>query len=240
MAGNIIPAIATTNAIIAGMVVMRALSLLKTNYAASRDVPLCNSPFLQPVIVRPLGSKKTEGPNPECAVCRDVYVKTKVDLSKCTLGDFLKTTTEWLAPVLGDDELEVTVLEGGRVLADPDFDDNHGRTLANLGIERGKMITFMDEDDKYRPIHFCIVSPDASGEVLTLPTEPPTLPPKPVKKALEPESEDEFEVIEAPAEAPPPATKKRAAENGEDEGRAKKRKVAKEPESDDDSWFEMS
>jgi len=53
-----------------------------------------------------------------------------------------------------DEDFECSVLEGGRILADPDDEDNHSRTLADLGIERGKMITIMDEEEKYRPIHF--------------------------------------------------------------------------------------
>jgi ubiquitin-like 1-activating enzyme E1 B len=58
-----------------------------------------------------------------------------------------------------DEDLEWTVLEGGRILADPDFDDNHDKTLEELKIERGKMITVIDEDQVYRPVHFCICEP---------------------------------------------------------------------------------
>ena len=38
MAGNIIPAIATTNAIIAGLIVLQALHLLRKSYDALRNV----------------------------------------------------------------------------------------------------------------------------------------------------------------------------------------------------------
>lgn len=59
--------------------------------------------------------------------------------------------------------MEWTVFEGGRLLADPDFDDNLGRTLDDLGVGRGKILTVRDEDTKYRPVHFCVCQPWVSN-----------------------------------------------------------------------------
>jgi ubiquitin-like 1-activating enzyme E1 B len=168
MAGNIIPAIATTNAIIAGLVVMQAMNLLSHNTSATKNV------FLKAEPSKPLGTYLPAPPDPKCAVCRDVYIPFKVNLAKCTLGEFvLDVVGKWLKEGLkgdvnghgdaemdeDDDEFETSILEGGRVLADPDFDDNHDRTLADLGVERGKMLTVLDEAEKYRPFHFCICEP---------------------------------------------------------------------------------
>ena len=165
MAGNIIPAIATTNAIIAGLIVMQALNLLSGHITAAKKV------FLKAEASKPLGVYLSQPPSPHCAVCRDVYIPFKVDLSKCTLGEFvLDVVKRWLKGGLhgetnGDEdanidledfEFECSILEGGRVLADPDFDDNHGRTLGDLGVERGNLLTVLDEDERYRPVHFCI------------------------------------------------------------------------------------
>ena len=159
MAGNIIPAIATTNAIVAGLVVMQALNLLRNKVDDARVV------WLRPDPSKPLRPEIPSAPNPKCAVCRDTYVQFKVDTARCTLGEFVqKVVQDWTGDAIkqniteddDDAEIEWSILEGGRVLADPDFDDNHGRTLADLGVDRGKMLTLMDEDEKYRPIHFCV------------------------------------------------------------------------------------
>ena len=153
MAGNIIPAIATTNAVVAGLIVMHAIQLL-----AKPGVPPKKA-FLGQVPHRPLGAYHQEAPNESCAVCRDAYITLKVDPTRCTLGEFVKEVAgEWLKGGLEDEEEEFdfSVLEGGRILADPDDEDNHPRTLADLGVDQGKMLTIMDEEEKYRPIHFCL------------------------------------------------------------------------------------
>lgn len=210
MAGNIIAAIATTNAITAGSIVMQALAFLKGDYSSARTTTLKAYP------VTPLGWWRLEAPSPNCAVCQDAYIPLRVDASKCTLGEFIEGATEWLGPSLAG-ELEASVMEGGRILADPDFDDNHGKTLAELKIGRGMTITLTDEDDKYRPIHFCLLLPDpnATGNY-TLPDHPPTLPLKPVPVAAA--SDSEPEIVE------PSPSKKRPADDSDDQP-AKKRKV---------------
>lgn len=154
MAGNIIPAIATTNAIIAGMIVMQAITILSSKLDKLRTT------FVRSIASNPLGMAVPSPPNPACPVCRDVYVPFKVDTTKCTLGELVQEVVKgWLGGAHADEDLEWTVLEGGRILADPDFDDNHDKTLEELKIERGNMITVIDEDQVYRPVHFCICEP---------------------------------------------------------------------------------
>jgi ubiquitin-like 1-activating enzyme E1 B len=152
MAGNIIPAIATTNAIIAGMLVMQATKLLSRNLAKSRKM------YLRSDATRPLGRGLPDPPDPKCAICRDAYISLKTDPTKLTLGTFVKDIVkQWLVKnTEGGDDIEWSIMEGGRVLADPDFDDNLERTLGDLNIERGKIITARDEDEKYRPVQFCL------------------------------------------------------------------------------------
>jgi ubiquitin-like 1-activating enzyme E1 B len=156
MAGNIIPAIATTNAVIAGLIVMQAIQLL----AHPDQTP--KKAFLGQYAPRPLGAYPHLPPSKSCAVCRDAYITFKVDPTKCTLGEFVKEVAgQWLKSGLEDEaeEFEFSVLEGGRILADPDDEDNHPRTLADLGVDQGKILTVMDEEEKYRPIHFCLCAP---------------------------------------------------------------------------------
>ena len=50
----------------------------------------------------------------------------------------------------------MTIYEAGRILADPDFEDNLDRTLADLNCGRGKFITIVDEDGEYGTINVAI------------------------------------------------------------------------------------
>jgi ubiquitin-like 1-activating enzyme E1 B len=155
MAGNIIPAIATTNAIVAGFIVMRALNLLRDDWSQ------CSNVFLRGDPAKPLGKFQTSSPNPACGVCADVYIPFACDPSRVTLGTFIgEVVRNWLGwkPVDEDDEFEISVFEEKRVLADPDFDDNLSRTLADLGVVRGKMLTVTDEDEKFANVVFAIAN----------------------------------------------------------------------------------
>lgn len=63
MAGNIIPAIATTNAIVAGLCVLQASHILSSHLEKARMVFISKRPD-QAFISEPL-----RGPNPLCQVC---------------------------------------------------------------------------------------------------------------------------------------------------------------------------
>lgn len=156
MAGNIIPAIATTNAIIAGFIVMRAISLLRKSWTT------CSNVFLRGDPAKPLGSFKAVAPNPSCGICRDVYVPLLCDPTKLTLGTFVgEVIRKWLGwqDTAAGDPIEISVYEDNRVLADPDFDDNFSRNLAELGVGRGKMLTVTDEDERFVNVVFALAGP---------------------------------------------------------------------------------
>lgn len=153
MAGNIIPAIATTNAIIAGYIVMRAVNILQGDWAS------CTNVFLKGTPARLIAPFATQPPEPDCGVCRDVYVRLPCDPTRLTLGAFVgEIVRGWLGWKTNEDgdELELAVYEEKRLLADPDFEDNYGRTFADLGITRGKTVTVADEDGVYRNVGFAI------------------------------------------------------------------------------------
>jgi ubiquitin-like 1-activating enzyme E1 B len=63
MAGNIIPAIATTNAIISGLIVLQALHLLRKSYKSMKNVHLQFKPAV------PLSTINMCPPNPNCRYC---------------------------------------------------------------------------------------------------------------------------------------------------------------------------
>ncbi|EIW75894.1 hypothetical protein CONPUDRAFT_139860 [Coniophora puteana RWD-64-598 SS2] len=153
MAGNIIPAIATTNAIVAGVIVLQALHVLRRAWKDLRNVHLQFKPAV------PLSTIRMCAPNPRCGVCRDMYVCVRVDPARVTLRELVEG-------ILGDGEREsqssedgdggkggtgprdVSVYEDKRVLADPDWEDNMDRTLESLGAGRGKFVTIVDEEEQ--------------------------------------------------------------------------------------------
>jgi ubiquitin-like 1-activating enzyme E1 B len=67
MAGNIIPAIATTNAIIAGIVVLHAFNVLQNNLESCQTVYLRPKPTHRNQLIVP--EKFLNPPNPKCYVC---------------------------------------------------------------------------------------------------------------------------------------------------------------------------
>ncbi|KAJ7078490.1 hypothetical protein C8R44DRAFT_825307 [Mycena epipterygia] len=136
MAGNIIPAIATTNAIVSGLIVLQALQILRKSYSKLRNVHLQVKPAV------PLSTITMCPPNPSCGVCRDTYAKILCDPKRALLGDVVKG-------VLGDDEREVSVYEDKRVLSDPDWEDNYERTLESLNVGRGMFLTIVDEEGEW-------------------------------------------------------------------------------------------
>lgn len=139
MAGNIIPAIATTNAIVSGLIVLQALQLLRRAYGAMKTV------MIQYKQTNPLSSATLPPPNPACGVCRDTFAEVLCDPGKTTLGDVIRG-------VLGEDEREVSVFEEKRILADPDWDDNSERTLESLSVTRGRFLNIVDEDGELETI----------------------------------------------------------------------------------------
>lgn len=161
MAGNIIPAIATTNAIIAGFVVMQATNLLARNLKNARRVFLKANPTF------PLGLEYPADPDPGCGVCRDPWVALRVDPSKLTIQMFITDIVQqWLFADLEETEKEeFTITEGSREFQeyvgnqpDEDLIDNLEKTFERLCVDRGKVVTVRFGSGKYRPVQFSIMS----------------------------------------------------------------------------------
>ena len=100
MAGNIIPAIATTNAIIAGMLVMEGIKVLDGRIEDCRSVYLNRLPNPRGRILVPC---RLEKPIPKCYVCSaknevNVMLNTQTT-TLATLNDkILKATFNMVAP----------------------------------------------------------------------------------------------------------------------------------------------
>ncbi|KAL5521190.1 hypothetical protein ACEPAG_9113 [Sanghuangporus baumii] len=185
MAGNIIPAIATTNAIIAGIIVLQALQLLRKNYKGVRNV------HLQRKAEVPLNACTVGLPSSGCGVCRDTYVDLLCDPERVLLSEAING-------LLGSGEdaddgtgpRDVGVYEDKRLLADPDFEDNLDRSLASLGVTRGKFLTIVDEDGELGTVAAAILPlppnhpPDGPSFILPSPLPRPPKMTKPAGQGV--------------------------------------------------------
>lgn len=136
MAGNIIPAIATTNAMTAGLCVLQAFKVLRFDYAHARMV------FLTRSTDRVISSEPLSAPKPNCPVCGVCHARIEIDLSRATLEDLV----ELLKQQLSYEEFSISSDAGG--LYDPDFEDNLGKRLKDLGVNGSTFLTVMDEGDE--------------------------------------------------------------------------------------------
>jgi ubiquitin-like 1-activating enzyme E1 B len=109
MAGNIIPAIATTNAIVAGMIVLLAFKVL------SSQLDKCKYTYLSYSDNQPrlLLNESIQSPNPYCGVCSSTYLMVILDTNKKTLGDLLEQVIQDKKNGLGI-EGDISIEEGGR------------------------------------------------------------------------------------------------------------------------------
>lgn len=82
MAGNIIPAIATTNAMIAALCVLQAYKVMKGEFGKTREI------FLQRAN---MVGDSSDLPNPECTVCSRTMARVQIDLDKATVKDLIET-----------------------------------------------------------------------------------------------------------------------------------------------------
>ncbi|KAG8871272.1 E1 ubiquitin-activating protein uba2 [Tulasnella sp. 332] len=269
MAGNIIPAIATTNAVIAGLIVLQALQVLQSKVASSSSstastTPAINVPSdssspsktqcslassskregIRTVCLQvgkphmPLGTFFMSPPNPFCSVCRDVYVSVPCDPARVTLGEILRAVKRAERPEDEDDEREVIVYEGTRMLSDPDFDDNLEKSLESLGCTKGRFLTIQDEDGAYENVVISLGQmPDnasAQGPAFILPTPFPGL--KGRKKPKIPPTAAATATLAPPSSPPSVAgSRKRSAPADEDEELDVEMPAAKRSKANDGS-----
>lgn len=209
MAGNIIPAIATTNAMTAALCVLQSLHVLRTflpripppnltpdlkrqweqAQKSHPNPPLSHArtTFLVRSVDRLLSSEQLRPPNPHCSVCGVAHARIQIDLSRATLRDLVEG---YLKTDLGyTDELAVSTDAG--VIFDPDLDDNLDKPLSELGVTKDSSITVTDEEDTDPRVNLILNVRDEAvveGESpikLLDKFEVKRKPPKPVEESLE-------------------------------------------------------
>ncbi|XP_043195202.1 SUMO-activating enzyme subunit 2-like isoform X1 [Amphibalanus amphitrite] len=159
MAGNIIPAIATTNAIIAAMVVFEAFKLLEGRLDDCKTVYLNRQPNARKRLLVPCVLEK---PNPKCYVCAEKpEVTVRLDVSQMKLQAVeervLKAALNMVAP-------DAELLDGrGTILISSEEGEtaaNAPRTLAELGVRDGARLRCDDFLQNYELIVNIVNSTD--------------------------------------------------------------------------------
>lgn len=176
IAGNIIHAIATTNAMVGGMVVIEVLKIIAGDGDLSRNntVFVSNAPRGNSVRVvicpEPLAK-----PNPKCIVCSERQLHLQVDVGRHKLKDFVVDILSKLLSILepsisvATGEQEGTVYESGAGLEEDEIEDyksNLNKCLKELGVENGSQLVVDDFAQKMRcTIH--VTDKDMASMVLT-------------------------------------------------------------------------
>ena len=138
MAGNIIPAIATTNAMTAGLCVLQAFKVMRDDLEKARMV------FLVRSTERVISVESLRPPKPECPVCSVTQSTVIVDTARATLNDLVE---DFLKLELGYGG-EFSVSSEAGILYDPELDDNLPKKFGELGVKGDSFITVVDEEDE--------------------------------------------------------------------------------------------
>jgi ubiquitin-like 1-activating enzyme E1 B len=175
MAGNIIPAIATTNAMTAGLCVLQALKVLRSQLDKAKFA------FLTRSTERVIASENLQPPNPHCATCGVAYATLEVDTKRAKLSDLVDVLKEQLG--YGED---FSIKRENDLLYDVDEDVHLDKTFEELGLKADAFITVFDEADEDTKVELqlSVIEKDfAEGEkALKLPED--------VKVGLKPKKPD--------------------------------------------------
>ncbi|KAF2162724.1 hypothetical protein M409DRAFT_68990 [Zasmidium cellare ATCC 36951] len=252
MAGNIIPAIATSNALTASLCVFQAFKIIRSQTPVRKpSVPAAvytaNSAEANGRTEPPLGgskmvfleSKKTDrmiasqslvAPREDCPVCSPFYAKVHIkEGSRPTMQQLV----DLLKVRLNYEDFSIAAAEG-KLIYDPDLEENLPKALADFGVD-GTSIDFLSvQDDSDEPKVDLVLSvkskPTVEGDDdIALFPDTIILPPKPPKK-----TEANGDLVDPGDINPVPVLststkRKREGEDDLEENAAKKTKADTEP-----------
>jgi ubiquitin-like 1-activating enzyme E1 B len=138
MAGNIIPAIATTNAMTASLCVLQAFKVMREQLDKAKMV------FLTRSTERVISSESLRPPNPRCATCSVCYATLNVDLPRAKLSDLVNII---LKEKLGYGE-EFSIKRDSDILYDMDEDIHLENTFKELGLKGDTFLTVSDDSEE--------------------------------------------------------------------------------------------
>lgn len=217
MAGNIIPAIATTNAIIAGLAVLQSLKLLRGPEHYAEAVPVFNT--VGNTDRRLTSEGKHAPPNPTCPVCSVPFTQVTVNPEHSKLGDLV----DRLKDAAGyTDEMTLTTGDA-RIVYDPELEDNLAKSFRELDIGGGMFLTVTDDREEDAKVDLVLSVKESEIEELVLLTEKLDIPNKPVRLAEPPQETESVktgvkrkaDIAELPNESP--KKKGKAVDNRDDD-----------------------
>ena len=138
IAGNIIPAVATTNAMTAGLCVLQAFKVIREDLSKAKMV------FLERSVARVINSDTLKPPNPNCTVCGVMQSSLLMDPERGTLKDLVDNV---LKTQLGYGE-EITINSEMGTIFDPDLEDNLPKRLRELGVRADSFLTVIDDEEE--------------------------------------------------------------------------------------------
>lgn len=156
IAGNIIPAIATTNAIVSGLQMIQVVNILRAQLQSGEKggnlrehcqyINCIRQPTRNGLY---LTASKLNPPNPNCFVCRQASVPLTINIKNWTLEKFLarvvKKELGFEEPILALDG--VPIWEEGQNADNEAYEQNLAKTLTNLpggGIKHGTVLEIED------------------------------------------------------------------------------------------------
>ncbi|XP_071451101.1 SUMO-activating enzyme subunit 2 isoform X2 [Hetaerina americana] len=237
MAGNIIPAIATSNAIIAGVIVLHALKILHNRIEDCKSVYLRLQPNPRNRVL--VSEQVLNKPNEKCYICSPKHMVTLcVDVNKMTVGALeelvLKKGLHMVAPdmmIHGQDSVLISS-------EDEELNENKSKTLADCKITDG---TILDCDDFLQNYDLSItvchreINRDDPEFVIT--SDPDVVKPREEATSKKPDEEDDDDLVcigdavtvsDSDEEHLPAAIKRKCmpGDNGmEDKGKSKRLRV---------------
>ncbi|XP_032219123.1 SUMO-activating enzyme subunit 2 [Nematostella vectensis] len=239
MAGNIIPAIATTNAVISGIIVMQGLNILAGKLDKCKTIYLNRQPNPRKRILVPCALVE---PNPKCYVCASkpevtVFVNTETMTIQALEEKVLKERFGMIAPDVEIDDGKGTIIISSE---QGETEDNLPKALAEFNIINGSRLKADDFLQNYELVinikHRTDLETDQEFEVEGDIPEPGSPGPAPVEPSNEPglpsngdtASQDELMVVENAT----PSRKRKLDENSRIAPEQTKR-VRVEPDDDD-------